>query len=143
MKIDNQLIEFIAIGVGVLIVIIVIFIILLNKRRKLDNKSYKARWKSITKLLAHKTEWKKAIISADNMLDEILKKKHYKGKTMGERMVSAQHDITNNDMLWFSHKMKNKIISDKTELSKTEVKKSLLGFWQALKDLGAFDKDEK
>ena len=143
MKINNQIIELIAIGLGVLIVVVVMFIFLLKKRRKLDNKSYKARWKAITKLLAHKTKWKDAVILADNLLDEILKKKHYKGKTMGERMVSAQHDIKNNDMLWFSHKFKNKIINDNVDLNKNEVKKTLLGFWQALKDLGAFDKDEK
>ena len=62
---------------------------------------------------------------------------------MGERLVSAQHELSANDSAWFSHKLRNKIDADNMPLTKAEVKKALLGFWQALKDLGAFKKDGK
>ena len=127
-----------------LIPVIAIIVILVAatgiiKYRK-SNISLEKRWKNIQKLLINKSTWRDAITQADDLLDEILKKRHFKGKTMGERLVSAQHELSANEMVWFSHKLKNKLDSDpKMSLTKGEVKKSLLGIWQALKDLGAFN----
>ena len=106
--------------------------------------NYDKRWKELQKLLGNKSSWNQAVIEADKLLDQLLKKKHYKGKTMGERLVAAQHELTANDMVWFSHKLTNKIKNDGLKPNKNEIKKCLLGFWQALKDLGAFNgnKDE-
>lgn len=130
----------ILIAAGVLIVALLIGYII-NFKIKIN---YHKRWKEVQKLLADKATWTDAIIEADHLLDLRLKKRHFKGKTMGERLVSAQHELTANDMVWFSHKLSNKVASEEAiKVSKTEVKKCLLGYWRALKDLGAFTKDEK
>ena len=133
-------IEYSVFAASALLILVVIITLLVNRRYKL---SYEQRWKDIQKLLAKKSNWKQAIILADRMLDEMLKKRHFKGKTMGERLVSAQHELSANDKVWFSHKLRNKLDSDDIKLTKNEVKDSLLGFWLALKDLGAFRKDDK
>ena len=96
------------------------------------------RWQSIQKNCADKTKWPVAVIEADRLLDEVLKRRHYKGKTTGERLVSAQHDFTNNESLWFGHKLYNRIKDDGlNKISKQDTLEALGGFRQALKDLGA------
>ncbi len=133
-------IEYSVLAASALLLLVVIATLIINRRYKL---SYDQRWKDIQKMLAKKSNWKDAIIRSDRLLDEILKKKHFKGKTMGERLVSAQHELSANDKVWFSHKLRNKLESEDIKLTKNDVKESLLGFWLALKDLGAFKKDDK
>ena len=126
-----------AVAAGLLLIVLIMLTFSCKARS-----NYAARWKSLQKLLADKQTWKDAVIEADKLLDNALKQRHYKGKTMGERLVSAQHELTKNDMVWYSHKLSNKISNDEVEVSKAQVKKSLLGFWLALKDLGVFSKNE-
>ena len=126
------------VGAGLLLIVLVAILISLRARA-----NYLTRWKALQKLLSNKTTWKDAVLEADKLLDTVLKKQHYKGKTMGERLVSAQHELSANDMVWYSHKLSNKILNDGVEVSKLQVKKALLGFWKALKDLGAFGKQAK
>ena len=57
---------------------------------------------------------------------------------MGERLVAAQRDISDNDSVWFGHKLRNKLVHEDTPpLKQADVMKVLTGFRQALKDLGA------
>ena len=127
----------IAAGAFVVIVAIVIFI-LRRRPRDLDHAKYKQRWVELQKLCASKTTWPTAILEADKLLDDVLKRRKYKGKTMGERLVSAQRDLTSNETIWFGHKLRNKLVHEDYKLTrKNEVKSALLGYWQALKDLGA------
>jgi hypothetical protein len=75
---------------------------------------------------------------ADQLLDNVLKKRNKVGKTMGERMVSAQNDFSNNDAVWQAHKFANHIRHTNDEsLQETDVKAALIAFRQALRDLGA------
>jgi len=121
---------------AILILILVAFSFIYHRK---ISKPTSQQWKDIQKLLKNKQNWRQAITEADKLLDETLKAKHYKGKTMGERLVSAQHDIKTNDKVWYSHKLKNKLDSGEIKnINKDEVKEALLGFWLALKDLGAF-----
>lgn len=79
-----------------------------------------------------------AVIDADKLLDEALKKRHFKGKTMGERLVSAQRSMTNNDGVWFAHKLRNRLVHEpNVRLKKSDAQNALAGFRQALKDIGA------
>ena len=139
MKLNKATIAYIILGLAAALILTLLITYLRSRRSK---GSYEERWKENQKLLAQKKEWKEAVINADQMLDEVLKKRKFKGKTMGERLVAAQHEITSNDMVWFSHKLKNKILYEGLELTKTDVKKAMLGFWQALRDLGAFNKEK-
>jgi len=120
------------------IVIGIIFIALEHRPRTLNVDYFKKRWDELQKLCADKETWALAVINADKLLDEALKKTHVKGKTMGERLVSAQHTFTNNDSVWFGHKLRNKLVHETdTKIRQKDIRAALVGFRQALKDLRA------
>ncbi|MFI5275232.1 MAG: hypothetical protein ACHQT5_00210 [Candidatus Saccharimonadales bacterium] len=99
---------------------------------------FEKRWKELQMLCGSPNTWPLAIINADKLLDEALKKRKLKGKAMGERLVAAQHILTDNDGVWFGHKLRNRIVhEDNVKLKEKDVKQALLGFRHALKDLGA------
>jgi hypothetical protein len=80
-----------------------------------------------------------AVIDADKLLDEALKRHHFKGRTMGERLVSAQRMISDNDAVWYAHKLRNRLVHEpNVKLKKKEAQNALSGFKQGLRDLGAF-----
>lgn len=80
-----------------------------------------------------------AVIDADKLMDEALKKRHFKGKTMGERLVSAQRVLGDNDAVWYAHKLRNRLVHEpNVKLKKKEAQTALAGFKQGLRDLGAF-----
>lgn len=105
---------------------------------KLDRSDFQAKWQSAQGLCSKQETWPLAVINADKLLDEALKKLKYRGKTMGERMVAAQHEIGDNDSMWYGHKLRNKLVhEDMKKLKKKDVMTALIGFREALKDLGA------
>jgi len=113
----------------------------LLRRRKPSNLNvgyFQKKWQDAQALCGNEDTWPLAVINADKLLDEALKKSKYKGKTMGERLVSAQHTINSNDEVWFGHKLRNKLVhEDLQKLKKKDVVAALVGFRAALKDLGA------
>jgi hypothetical protein len=107
-------------------------------KKNLDRPHFRTKWRELQKQCAKAETWALAVIAADSLLDEALKKKHFKGKTMGERLVSAQKSLTNNDGVWFGHKLRNQLVHQTdSALRENDVKHALSGFMQALKDLGA------
>lgn len=128
-----------------LVVIAVLVFVLISIRRRftknVNTQRIAHRWQTLQKNCATRKTWPIAIIEADNLLDDVLKSLHYKGKTTGERLVAAQHDISSNDSVWFGHKMRNQIVGqDVRTLKKADILNALAGFRQALKDLGALEK---
>lgn len=141
--IQLSMISLIIVGGAMLLLLLIVFGAALVKRRpgKLNKTYFTQRWQEAQGLCSNQNTWPLAIINADKLLDEVLKKRKYKGKTMGERLVSAQHDISENDNVWFGHKLRNKLVhEDFTKLKKKDVLQALVGFRNALKDLGALDK---
>jgi len=137
---STQLVTYGAIAAGLLAVVAVIVLaVFLRKRpKKYDCNKYKVKWDALQSMLPDSKMWPLAIIDADKLLEEALKCHKYKGKTMGERLVSAQHDIINNDKVWFAHKLRNKLVHDQdVKLRKSDVKEALLGIRAALKYIGA------
>jgi hypothetical protein len=129
----------IAIFAAVILILAVVVAVFYRRRpQPLKTEYYQTKWKELQDLLHDKTKWAEAILDADRLLETALKKKHIKGRSMGERLVKAQRLFTDNDSVWFGHKLRNKIDSDPTtKLKETEVKQALLGIRQALKDVGA------
>ena len=122
----------------VLVGILIVFWLRKRKPSSLNVEEFNHKWHEAQALCASKATWPLAIISADALLDEALKKLRFKGKTMGERLVSAQHEIKNNDGIWFAHKLRNKLVSDDPQkLKKKDVVEALVGIRAALRDLGA------
>lgn len=126
------------IGAGLALLGVISFVARRTSGKDLNREYFQAKWKELQKGLNKEEAWPMAIIQADNLLDEALKKKRFKGKTMGERLVSAQKTLSDNDSVWFGHKLRNKIVHEvDVKISKKEVQKSLMGIRQALRDVGA------
>ncbi|HSW85679.1 MAG TPA: hypothetical protein VLF79_03675 [Candidatus Saccharimonadales bacterium] len=109
-----------------------------RRRRKMDADKFTIKWRELQQNCANRKTWPQAIIEADELLCEALKVRRYKGKTTGERLVAAQHELSDNESVWFGHKLYKTIISEGApKLKKIEVITALAGFRQALRDLGA------
>ena len=131
-------------GGGLMALILLATVYLGRRYKSLDKSYFENRWKALQKSCVNKKQWCQVVVDADGLLDEALKKRHYRGKTTGERLVSAQHKLTQNDAVWFSHKLRNKIIENKlSKISKKDTLEALNGFLQALRDLGALSEPTK
>jgi hypothetical protein len=132
--------ELIIIGATVAVILAVGAIVFFIRRRprNLKMESYTQQWRDLQKLCRSKSTWKQAVIEADDLLDKALKKSGVRGKSMGERLVKIQRNLSNNDGVWYGHKLRRQLDTepDKT-LREAEVKKALVGIRQALMDLGA------
>lgn len=128
-----------AISVVIIIALLFTTTLLKKRRRKELNVAYfQSQWKELQGLCGDKKTWPLAIIDADKLVDEALRKSRFRGKTMGERLVTAQRELSNNDSIWFAHKLRNKLVHEQyANLKEKDVKDALIGFRQALKDLGA------
>lgn len=137
----------VGIGLGVVgLGFVALFFRYLYKRvpRKLNQQKYRAKWQELQKLLKDKEAWPEAIVAADLLLNKALQQRRYKGKKMGERIVAAQRKLSNNDAVWYAHNLAKDILEDPDiKLTEKEVKKALVGFRQALRDLGALPNESK
>jgi hypothetical protein len=109
-------------------------------RRKIKPAKFSQRWDELQKHCASRKTWPAAIIEADALLCEALKKRGYKVKTTGERLVAAQHELTDNEAAWFGHKLRQKVSEENIDvrtLKKKDIVLALAGCRQALRDLGA------
>lgn len=123
----------------IVIAAIVLGVLYLRRRPKAMNvEQFQADWKELQKLCRDKTKWPEAIVAADGLLDSALRKRKFRGDTMGKRMLKAQRLFSDSDAVWSAHKLRSKIDADpETKLKEAEVKQALVGTRQALKDLGA------
>lgn len=109
------------------------------RRRNLKPDKFMQKWQELQKFCRKKDTWADALLEADKLLDKALKKRRFKGKSMGERLVAAQRLITDNDDIWDAHNLVKKIVAADGELPLKEgqVKEALISFKLALVDLGA------
>lgn len=133
--------------VGFLIAIIAFGVIVLvvlgrfapRRAARLDQEYFRNHWMELLARVKSPEGMLLAVIDADKLLDEALRKHHFKGKTMGERLVSAQRILNDNDAVWYAHKLRNRLVHEpNVRLKKREAQTALAGFKQGLKDLGAF-----
>jgi hypothetical protein len=100
-----------------------------------------ARWLKVEEYIAsaHPSDWKIAILEADNILDEIVKKMGYKGETLGERMKMIEaSDFPLLDEAWEVHKIRNQIAHKGTDypLARTEAENAIDTYHRIFKELG-------
>lgn len=125
-------------AIAVIVVAVFSIEILQRRRQKVDPVYFRTKWEEVQKFCADKKTWPMAVIDADKLLDQALKKRHFKGKTMGERLMSAQRTLSDNDRVWFGHKLRNELVHEaEVKLKKRDVQDALVGIRQALKDLHA------
>ncbi len=107
-------------------------------KRRLNQKYFEKKWLELLAMVKTQEGMVLAIIDADKLLDEALKKRQFRGKTVGERLVSAQRTLSNNDSVWYAHKLRNRLVHESNiRVRKSEAKNALAGYRQGLKDLGA------
>lgn len=73
------------------------------------------RWSSIQKALEsdEETSWRSAIVDADKMLDEILKKVGYEGATMDQRLTNIHIDqFPSLEDAWRAHRVRKFLDED-------------------------------
>lgn len=92
------------------------------------------KWQLVKKRLRTREEsnYKIAVIEADKILDNLLERAGYPGKSLGDRLKRlTPAQFSNLDALWQAHKLRNNIVHD----IETEVK-----FHQAEQAIGAIEK---
>lgn len=126
----------VAVLIGVAVVLVVAFLVVRFTPKRTKKSTFQTRWKEIYQFCAHKETWPTALVRADELLDMALKRRRYKGKNMGERLVAAQRIFTDNDSLWVAHKLSVKAREHpKMRLKEKDVKTALTSVRQGLKDL--------
>ncbi len=137
---------------SVLLLALIIFILFkFSKLTKEDNKKYlpidvkkeeeqkdKIEWEIILNHLdsENQAEWKLAIIEADSILDDILKKIGYEGETLADRLKSAG-DGEVVQQAWEAHKIRNMIAhKGGTEITHREAKRVIELYRAVFKKFG-------
>lgn len=101
-------------------------------------KRFQKKWLELLNLVKTPEGMSLAVINADKLLDEALRRRHFKGGSMGERLVSAQHNLSDNDRVWYAHKLRNRLVHETdARIKKKDAVRALEGIRQGLKDLGA------
>lgn len=108
--------------------------------KPLGTKKALKQWMKIKERLetALESEFKLAVIEADAMLEDVLKKMGYKGETLGERLKQVNVDILPNiEEIRGAHQTRNNLVHDPDyRLSLDEAKKVISSYETALTDLG-------
>lgn len=106
--------------------------------RRLNQQYFEGHWRELLSLVKTPHGLIVAVIDADKLLDEALKRRRFKGKTMGERLVAAQRHFSDNDGVWYAHKLRNRLVHEPgIRLKEPDAKRALAGVRQGLRDLGA------
>jgi DNA polymerase III delta prime subunit len=98
-------------------------------------------WQSVLDKLKVEDEnsYKLAIIEADKILDDILKRIGYQGEDMGERLKQINRDQMGNiDEVWQAHKLRNQIVHQPNfRLNRGQTKRAIEAYQRALENLEA------
>jgi len=105
--------------------------------RKIEKQWEKIRGRLDTGL---ESEYKLAVIEADNMTEDILKRMGYSGETLGERLKNlTAATLPNIEEIKAVHQVRNNIVHDPDyRLSLEETKNALEVYEKAFRDLQAF-----
>ena len=124
----------IALAVVLLALVGVVALITRHSRPRLNKKYFASHWQRVEKEPNHMA----AIIAADNLVDEAMKRMNLRGNTMGERLNNSGAFIKDINATWSAHKVRNRLVHEPdTVVSDSQYRQALRQFKRALKDLGA------
>lgn len=107
----------------------------------LPKRKMSKEWKAVLKKLeaGDESNLKLAVIEADKILDNILKKINYPGENMGERLKHiTPAQIANIEAVWQAHKIRNNIVHDPDfRLTRSDAENAVKIYQRALEDLMA------
>ena len=134
--------------IGALFLLGIIFLLLKNswlKRRFLEDwteffiyrpfgvkKTFK-QWAKVLKRLdtGKEADYKLAVIEADGLLNDILKKMGYKGETMAKILEQLNATILPNiEQIWKVHKIRNNVVHDPDYKLSLEDARKVLGIYE-------------
>lgn len=119
---------------------------LVGKKRAItlqEKIDFQRQWKEIKELLSipGTISSNQSVIKADQLLDQVLIKKGYQGKTLGERLKSSRDGFSSYqvyDTAWKAHKMRNAIVHEAAlDLLKINAQNIIKEYETVFKDLGA------
>src|SRR5918912_420618 len=100
-----------------------------HRRPQLDIEFFEQQWMELLARVKTPEGMVLAVVDADKLLDLALKKHRFKGKTMGERLVAAQRSISDNVVVWYAHKLRNRLVHEpEVKLKPKEAQTALAGF---------------
>ncbi len=81
---------------------------------------------------------KLAVIEADKLFDEVLKRSGFQGGTMGDRLANiTATQLSNIEPVWQAHKLRNRIVHEPDyQLNRAEAELAVNIYRQALEELG-------
>lgn len=101
------------------------------------------QWGKIRERLEHmsEAEWKIAVIEADNLVDDLLRRMGYVGTSMGERLKSiTPAQVQTLDAIWIAHKIRNRIVHDpEARLLHKEAREAIGNFELFLREAQVLD----
>ena len=101
---------------------------------------FDARWQEVREHIksTNAAEWRFAVIEADKILDDLLKKAKYPGDTFGERLMLMQPgDLATLDNIWSAHKLRNTIAHNPDyQVSYAEAREAIENYEKAIRELG-------
>ena len=125
---------YIAIFIG--IDLIILFFVFSKLKKKKFSAAEQKKFSTYRQKISSEPDRAKAVMAADNLLDEVLKKKGYSG-SLGEKLKKARPLFSSNNQLWDAHKLRNRVAHElNASVSANETFQALQSFKKALKDLG-------
>ena len=100
-----------------------------------------ARWDRVELYMTslNPSDWKIAILEADNILDEVVERMGYKGETLGERMKNIEaSDFPYLEEAWTAHKTRNAIAHKGTDfvINRSDAEQTINIYNRIFKELG-------
>ena len=88
--------------------------------------------------LLNPSEWKLAIIEADNLLDHLVKTMNYPGENLGERLKNIEpSDFTTLNDAWEGHKMRNRIAHESGYTpTENEARRAIANYRRVFEEFG-------
>lgn len=124
--------------VAAAIVLFALFGLVGKNQPSLEKGPFREAWRDIVEKANNEPTFALAVINADKLLDTALKKRNFKGETIGERLISAKNVLTRRQRVWDAHKLRNRLVHEENvKLDRKKTLEALKGFESALKDLGA------
>ena len=119
-----------------------IMLIFANRKgvNHLEVEKYRVKCLSIEQQLKkdEPSSYQLAILNADKLVDQALRDRGTKGKTMGERMKNSVTLFSDRNGIWTAHKLRNTIAHESdVQITYDQARYALSCFRKALKDLGA------
>lgn len=107
----------------------------------LPKKEINKNWQAVLDKLdkGDESSCKMAVVEADKILDDILKRIGYQGGDMGERLKQlTPAQLANLNDIWEAHKIRNRIVHESGfRLSQEQAQKAIKAYERGLKDLEA------